>query len=178
MGITRNMEETTTFLPFYHKKMLRAISEDRKITMSRLISFAVDNELQKKKPFEFDVSFPVEDYVKHTYIDEAGKILKYVGTLKKETGLDSLLLLRYEIGVIDKRKFLLAFRELLYANMLVPYKPKRRPNYSCADNYVCYRPIGTEPQNNKRTLREGKEYARYLRLKNKFGSKKIWMTTL
>ena len=154
----------------FAEKKIRAIASLRKVSMSKIIAIAIDNELERDKPFEFDLTFPdTDETVEYAYANEAGKILNFIKGLRIGAGLDILTLLRYDIGVPDKVTFLAAFKECLDNDVLETFKPK--PSYAKApmsDDYVCYRMKGHQTPRVKKN--KGKRYNDYLKLKKEFGN--------
>lgn len=148
---------------------IRGVAGLRKITMSKVIAIAIDNELERDKPFEFDLTLPnSDDTIEYAYADEAGKILSFIKGLRVGAGLDILVMLRYDIGIPDKKVFLAAFKECLDNDVLESFKPK--PSYGkapLAEDYVYYRLKGHETPRVKRNKES--EYNKYMRLKKKFG---------
>lgn len=165
----KNLKRMVTHLPLYHEKKIRFIAGARKIAMTRLIAFAVDNELQKDRPFDFDLTLPNDEYIEYAYADEAGKILNFIKTLRTGIALDNLTLLRFKIGIPSKKVFLAAFRECIEKEMLEPFKPFRSDRMPpVADDYYSYR-LKNASKVDKKLIKKQKDYAKYLRLKKEFG---------
>lgn len=165
------MTQLKTMVSYYHKDKLEKIAKIRKISVARLIAIAIDNELNNDESFKFDTSFPGDEYVPYTYADEAGKLLKFMKTLRFGAGLDVLVLLRYDIGIPNKQVFLAAFRECLELNMIESFKrPKGKRNIKIYDpDYLYYR-VKSEKGYETRIKRKHrvKEYDQYQKLKKKF----------
>lgn len=143
------------------------------VPVSRLVAIALEHELEREKPFEYDVTLPADEYVEFAYADDAGKILNYLRGDSQGFGLDMLCLLRHDIGIPDKTTFLLAFRELLSKDLLEVYKPKKKPmSYTeHPEDYVMYRLKGEAAPERKKKRREATEFARFKRLERKYGKK-------
>lgn len=147
----------------WHRTKIKEYALKNNLSVSRVIAFAVDNELQKDNPFEFNTELPTQEYTEYTFADEAGKILNFIKTLRNgSAGLDILLLLRYTIGVPDKDIFLAAFKDCLDRGMIESFMPAKI-RY---ENYLYYRLAG-QPTTRSRRMRE-KSYKEYQRLKKKF----------
>lgn len=162
----------STALSNYHAEKLQYHSSDRGLPLSRLIAFAVDNELAKEKPFaNFPRSIPDEEHEEYAYADQAGKILQFL----KGTGglsLDMLIVLRHDIGVPDISDFLAAFKECIDKKFVEAYTPHRAGRYfETKNNYVYYRLKGKAPLAERRKRREASEYAKHLKLKAKYEGK-------
>lgn len=148
-------------------------SVNSKVPISRLIAIALEHELEREKPFEYDVTLPSDEYVEFAYADEAGKIMNYLRGDLQGMGLDMLCLCRHDIGIPDKNTFLLAFRELVKKDMLEAYKPKKKLlSYTeHPEDYVMYRLKGENAPERKKKRREATEFERFKRLERKYGKK-------
>jgi hypothetical protein len=143
---------------------LQKFSQYHEMSISRLVAIAVDNELQKEKPFEFDLNVPDEKYVDMAYADEAGKILQFLKAYGG-MGVDMLMLVREDIGITDKRIFLLAFRELAQKGLIESYVPKTKgPKFDRA----YWRAVDFSKQV-KKPKRKATKYELYQKLKKEFG---------
>lgn len=162
----KNLLQVRGYIPKFHDNALREISKKRKISISRLVAFAIDNELCSERPFKFDTELSTEEIVEYAYADEAGKILNFVKTLRIGAGLDILLLLRFEMGVPNKSVFLAAFKECLDKGMLeafVPPVPRGRNVPPVPEGYFYYR-ISNQPTA-KQIKNKASRYDKYLKLK-------------
>ena len=149
---------------------INQISKDRKVAITRLIGYAIDNELSKEIPFQFDYALPVDEYIENAYAVEANKILDYFKTINRGLPLDTLLLIREKIGVPDKQRLLYGMRECLKFNRLIQYKADRNERYApVADNYFHYM-LADTPKKVKKT-KEEKEYDQYLKLQKSLKAK-------
>jgi len=97
------------------------------VPISRLIAIAIDNELDAVEPFNYSLEFPDEPFLEMQYVDEGGKILRYLNKFG-ETGtpLINLILGRREVGIENRRIFLLAYREILHLGLVEEYVPRKR----------------------------------------------------
>lgn len=94
-------------------ELLRESSGEKLLPISRLIGYAIDNELECAVPFNYLCELPQTQYVKHAYAEEAGRIEKLLLKFPRGIGLDTLMLFRRSIGVPSKVTFMLGFRELI-----------------------------------------------------------------
>lgn len=124
-------ESLNIFLPKEQFDYLRDLSDERQLPISRLISFAVDNELDQTIPFKYDILEPTTEFVEDAYIEEAGKIMRFMQHFPGGIGRDSLMLFRRTIGVPNKTVFMLALRELFKAGMVI--KTARKPAFNKFD---------------------------------------------
>lgn len=164
-----NMIDFKFKLPRWHDKKLREIGISRKISLTRLICFALDNELIKDRPFEFDLELSKEDNIEYAYADQAGKILTFINSLHKGVALDILVLLRHSIGIESKAELLGGFKELVDADMIESFIPPVRKMYTTSynPNYKYWRKKDS-PEVAKKQSRQNKKYAKYLKLKAEF----------
>lgn len=164
------LHKMSCWIPRYHFDKIREISNRRNITMSKLIAFAIDRELEIDRPFDFDDSIPDEDILEYAYADEAQRIIEFLSTWRVGTGKDILLLCRHEMGIEDKETFMLAFKECLDKGMIEAFKPPirddRRPP---PDDYYYYRVREENPTVKRKVDKRAKEIEKYLKLKKKYG---------
>ena len=165
----KHMIKLQTFVGKTQYEQLKFRSEVSKLPMSRLIAIAIDYELQKEKPFEWDMKIPGGEYLEFTYADEAGKIVNYMRTLgSKGMSLDLLLLLRADMGIKDKNTFMQGFRECLEKKVVEPYVTN---DLKYKTDTIFYRVAGLSPLETKKVSKEVREYKAYLRLQKKYGKK-------
>jgi hypothetical protein len=103
----------------HQEKRLIEIQKKMNIPISRLITIALENELNKEKPFTYDLTIPTDEFVEYAYIDEAGKIITFLMKYKKGLSLQFLALNRNEMGIPDIQTFLYAFRECLVKGFII-----------------------------------------------------------
>lgn len=164
-----NMLKATTYLSKTYYKRLKDISHSRGLPMARLLMYAVERELVTERPFNFDYSLPTEEYIEYAYAEEAGKIITFMSTLRDGMGLDLLVMLRHDIGIPEKETFLLAFRECIEKEMVESFKPvNKEGRVPHADNYLHYK---VKKNKGSKLDKEAKEYAKYQKLKKKYGDK-------
>ncbi len=143
-----------------------------KSSFSRLIAIAIDHEFERERPFEFDITLPPSgDYESFTYSDEGGLLLNYMSTMRG-IGLDTLMLMRYDIGIPDKQIFLATVRECLDNDVLETMVPPLNKDGTAKhrEGYLYYRLKGQQTPRKERnnTRKEMSEYDKYLKLKKKY----------
>lgn len=120
--IWRNADNAFQHVKLYMSKatyeMLRIRSNAKGIPISKLVQVAIDNELDAPAPFSFLCEMPTQTFIENAYIDEAQKLAKYLIKFPSGTGRDQLMLMRRDIGIPNKETFMLAYRELLEANVI------------------------------------------------------------
>ncbi|MFM6930422.1 MAG: hypothetical protein ACKOX6_18305 [Bdellovibrio sp.] len=131
----------TIHVPKETAKVIKQISEERVLPISRVICYAIDNELDCPVPFNYETEFPDVISREFEYAEEAAKILKFlmIHFQKSGTGLDMLVLCRRDMGIPSKERFLLGFRELLEKKMLETFYPNNA-KFRYAKTYKYYRP--------------------------------------
>ena len=117
-------EKWTVFVPKSIAKEMKKISIERDLPLSKLMVYAADNELDCEIPFNYQYPMPTTDFVNRAYVHEAGKIFDYLKKFPKGTGVDTLLLCRRDIGVLNKETFMLAYRELLDSELVEEFYPQ------------------------------------------------------
>lgn len=117
--------EVKIFLPKSLHFMLKAKSDKDRIPVSKLITIAVDNEMDVDTPFYYPAIVPTTPYVESAYVDEAGKLYSFLEKVEYGIGLEHLLLCRRDIGIEDKSTLLLAYRELLKNDLVEEFYPDR-----------------------------------------------------
>jgi hypothetical protein len=100
-------------IPNEQYKFLCKLSESTMLPLSRLISYAVDNERDSRTPFYYPAAEPQTIYVPHAYTDEAQNIFAFIQRFPSGISRDNLLIFRRQFGVPNKSVVLLALRELL-----------------------------------------------------------------
>lgn len=131
------------FLPKKTVQMLEEISEDKRIPLSRLIAIAVDNELDSIPPFNYPTEKPASEYVEFAYADEASKLLEFIEKCPQGVGLDTLLLVRRDLGIENREIVMLAYRELLEQGLVEVFKPLRT-SFNYGRHYRRVRAVGVD----------------------------------
>jgi hypothetical protein len=114
--------EVKIYLPKSLYDILKAKSEKTGLPMSRLASFAIDNEIVDQgidAAFEYDCKMPENTYVEGAYVDEGSRIYRYLTRNGSPMSVDQMILHRRDIGVPEKLTLLLGLRELLERGTLV-----------------------------------------------------------
>lgn len=164
------MHQTTTWLPDWHKEKLKKIALERKIPMSRLIAFAIDHELQKEMPFQWDLETTTE-YDSKAFAKESTMIKDFLRKSDIGMGLDMLLLFRYLIGVPDKEVFLAAFHNAVKLNGIYGFKPEKKEGMpAMAEDYLYYKVAGVVMK--KKISARKRAYEKYLKLQKRFEKEK------
>jgi hypothetical protein len=129
--------------------ILLDLSVEMDLPISKLIAYALDNEMDCAEPFKYDVTIPDVPYREFEYADEASKLLKYLmKNFASGTGLDMLVLCRRDIGVPDKARLLLGYRELLKREMVEEFYPQHT-KFRYGKNYRYIRPTQDVIENEK-----------------------------
>jgi len=105
-------------------EILKQKSAEKQLPVSRLVSYAIDNELDSTHSFNYPCELPTDDYKEYLFVSEARKVLTFLERLENGTSIDQLLLARRDIGIEDKAVLLSAIRELFEKNFLESFIPK------------------------------------------------------
>lgn len=145
--------EVKVYIPKSLYDSLRTKSEQTKLPMSRLVAFAIDKELdQGDKAFSYDVEMPKTVYIEGAYIEEGGKIYRYLVKNGTPLSIDQLVLARREIGILNKTTLLLGIRELIKRTTLVELIAPLNYKFRFADNYRLIAVKTTEEEKNKKNI--------------------------
>ena len=151
-------------------EIVKKISEERNISITRLLGYAFDNELSKPIPFDFPTHLPSDEYQENAYASEASKIMDFMKLGNIPLPLDTLLLLRRKIGIPNRTTMLYALRECVMVNQLVRFKKDRSSKYApVAEEYYHYRLADLKPKPARKS-KEEKEILELERLKKKYES--------
>jgi hypothetical protein len=124
-----SFQSITVYLPKSVYCILKAKSDQTNLPLSRLVAYAVDNELACGEPFRYDTALLDKPYVQDAYSEEANKIYKFLEKTEKSAvgiGRDLLMLARRDIGIMNKDEFLLALRELYECDVIEEVKPSNK----------------------------------------------------
>lgn len=113
----------TVFISRKTMAILDELSKSKMLPKSRLISYAIENEMESKYPFHLDIPEP-DPAVENEYAHEAKLIYEYLKRCPSGMGLDSLIMFRRDIGISDKKRLVGGYRELLNANMIEESWPR------------------------------------------------------
>lgn len=161
------MVRQTTKVSKYAAANLKGLAALKKIPISRLIAIALDNELLKENPFDFNIELPESgEYNDFAHAHECGLIIDFIKA-SRPTGLDILVLLRHDIGIPDKSTFLAAFKECIDNDVIEKFNPRRGGTTNIyKDGYYHWRLKSTMTP--KKARKKASEYDKYLKLKKKF----------
>jgi hypothetical protein len=146
-----------------------------KIPITRLIAYAIDQELSKEKPFEgFKYTLPVGETVEYAYAEEASKILAYMKDTKG-LGIDQIISLRHDIGVPDVESLLFGLRECVEKEFLEEFLPAVKPNQKTdyPKDYRLYRLTGSNPEAMRKVRRKEKHIKIYEKIKKDIDNGKL-----
>lgn len=168
-----NMQRLQVWVSIYHAKELRRLSKKLKLPESRLIGFAIDNEMLEggEDAFNVDLSLP-DNLEEFAYAHEAGKILNYMKKMRVGITLDLLYINRHDLGVSDRNAFLAGFAECLKQGTIESFVVPAENVKTGETDILKYRARVNNPVTRKKILKKAKkkenEYEEYLKLKKKF----------
>ena len=105
------------------------------VPISRLVVYAVDNELDAPVPFNYPTDLPATEYVQYAYADEAAKIAKFLSAFASGTGRDTLLVSRRDIGVPNADALLCGLRELIREGVVEEVTPPQSVKFKYPVGY-------------------------------------------
>lgn len=126
-------------------EILKDHSAKRQLPVSRLVGYAIDNELDCNPPFNYPCDLPTGEYQEYLHVAEARKILGFLEKLENGTSIDQLVMARRDYGVNDKETVLAAIRELFEKDFIEEFQPKTMFRNFSAD----YRHIRPKRQDQK-----------------------------
>lgn len=106
--------------------ILAKASEEKEIPMSRLVAYALDNELDSPTPFNYPSDLPTDEYKEFMYAKEAGRVMKWMNSVPGGVNKESIMLCRRDFGIETRREVLYALRELFEKDMIEEFRPNRR----------------------------------------------------
>lgn len=132
-------EPVKVYLPKGTITLLRQKAYELNQPLSRLCAIAIDNELDQESAFAYPCDVPINPpYIEYEYVDEAGKLLRFLEGLPRGTTVDSLMLCRRDYGIPLRSTVMLAYRELLAKQMIKiteeQYKKHRYPHVEAVHN--------------------------------------------
>lgn len=153
----------------FHSK-LQYFSELHALPMSRLIAYAIDQELSKEIPFErLSVKLPTEDVTEFAYADQAGKLISYLRHRHQGLTIDQIIHLRHDIGVTDIDALMFALKDSIERGFVVEYTPEKRfERVRAPMTLVHYRLKIQTPKVKKKGRKRVADFERYQRLKKRF----------
>lgn len=112
--IMNALVKVPTMIPEKTLEFLKEYSAAEKISVSRLIAIAIDNEMDCSPMFKYFTEIPIDPpYVEGAYHDQAVKLYRYLQKFSYGLSIDMIVLARREFGLLDRQEALLALRELL-----------------------------------------------------------------
>lgn len=162
-----NARRVQGWLSLNHSSALDKFSKMYGLPISRLLAIAIENEMNKDAPFKISLQLPdTGEYVENSFADEAGKIVKFMKTLRSGISLDFLYILRHDFKIPDSSAFLGGFKECLDHDLIESYGAPATSK--AVKDSILYRLKSNTPIVNKKIRREVKDHTQYLRLKKKF----------
>lgn len=151
--------------------IINGLAAKYEMPKSRVISWIIDNAVEARIPFQYDLTLPSEgEYIPNAYADECGKFMDYMKKLEVGMGLDMLMLLRHDIGIPDREILLHVFKECLDLGLIHPVRPNKvigRGKFP--ESYKYYRATGTKGRETKlKRSNKEKRYKQYLKLQKEF----------
>lgn len=138
-------EPVTVYLPKSLAAILKSYSDKRGLPVSRLVCYAVDNELDTAHPFNYECDLPESPFVEYAYAAEASRMIEYLERFPSGTGRDVLMLARRDMSIPNRTELMLAYRELLETQMVEEYMPVRT-KFKFNRDYKYTRLVGYKPQ--------------------------------
>ena len=112
------------YVPKSTVAIIRDISHNIPLPMSRLVARAIDLQLDRDAPFFQELSLPTE-YREYLYAAEASRLLDFLMKVPKGLDIDQIMLFRRDIRIPDKMTLLAAIQELLQKNLVEYFRPSR-----------------------------------------------------
>ena len=112
--LSDEFEVVKVYLPRTMLEKLKEIKQQTGVNISRLCAIAVDNEIERDNPFNFDDELP-ESVPEHVYAAEAGRILEYLSHVPGGLSVQAMVLLRRDMGMENKHDVLCGIAELIRA---------------------------------------------------------------
>lgn len=122
-------EKLSITVPKEFSDILRKVAHERKLPISRLIWYALDNELDAANAFDYSCPRPTVTYVEFAYRDEAHKIMNFLRKFPEGMTIDMINIMRRQIGVDNRQVVMLALRELLKSGIAVESKTPPKSKY-------------------------------------------------
>lgn len=160
------LNDLRTKVPKHQFERLKNIVSLRHTSMTILLSLMIDKELEKDKPFDFDLTLAGDEVEEYAYAEQASKLIDFMVKYDKPLKMTSLLMLRYDIGIPDRGVFLGAFNELLVKKMIEGKYAK-----GVTQGELTYKPTGTfaaDDKYGKKKAKKASDFEQYQKLKKKF----------
>jgi len=126
---TNKFRKVSVFMPESLFQMLDEKRRENKLPMSRLVCYAIDNELDAPSPFSYLCQYPLNEYMQYAYAKEATLIAQWLAKCPSGMPRDQLMLCRRDMGIVDKENFMLAYRELLESKMVGEIDPPKKNKF-------------------------------------------------
>lgn len=111
-------KSVSILLPASLIELLNKQSVKKRVPVSRLIGYAIDNELDCENPFTYNIDVSAKPYKEYLYAKEAGIILEHLRKMPTGSQRDVLILMRRDLGIESREAFLGGLQEL-YAKKLI-----------------------------------------------------------
>lgn len=138
-------EVIKVYIPRETFRILKGVSEEREIPVSRLAAIAIDNELDQNPSFNYPCEYPTEKAQEFAYADQAGEVMKYLENFPGGTSIDTLMLCRRDMGIESRAVLMNAVQELLDAGLIEQFKPLRT-KFRYSKDYRRLRIVNTDPK--------------------------------
>jgi hypothetical protein len=125
----RNMMAVSAYVSKSTYLFLRELSIQTSLPVSKLISFAIDNEMDAKIPFNYPCLEPTNEFIEGAYQAEALKISDYLKNFEGGADIETIMMHRRDIGIPDKNTLMLAVREMLKTGIFEYADPPYRQHY-------------------------------------------------
>lgn len=133
----------TTYIPTDLFNEMKRQSGEKEIPMSRLAAYAIYNELELgPASFTFNIEMPTDEFIEGQYAKEASQLMGLINQFKNGISLDLLMMARRMAKIESEKTFMLAYRELLNAEVIYEVHPSsvRMPGHYHKD-YVHVMPM-------------------------------------
>ncbi len=111
------MPSVRVYLPPSIIELLNAAAKKSRVSVSRVVAYAIDNELSAPQPFDYPSSWPTGPHVTGSYLHEGQLINAYLKKFPMGLGMDQLLLQRRDIGIVDKQNIKLGVAEMMNSGL-------------------------------------------------------------
>ncbi len=125
----------TAFLPKGTLAILKELSRTTGLPMSKLVSIAIDNELDSPAPFNYPCLLPSTVFVPGAYVEECQLITRYLMRFPSGCGREQLMLSRRDIGIPNRETLMMAYRELLDFGLIKEVPPPPRVKFEYPEGY-------------------------------------------
>jgi hypothetical protein len=122
-------------------KILENKAREMGLPIPRLVAIAVDNELEKLKPFTLDTcsAFLPE---RQPCQEDVTKLGNYMMNFESGTGREMLMLCRRDIGILSRENFLYAYRDAMRSHVINEGKAPNKGHHQYRETYPWVRLTG------------------------------------